>query len=158
MLDIEGSPDIDAGPDQLGNILVALGVARTRRIGVRQFIDDQQRRPAHQRRIEVEFAIGPAIVLPRQHFDALGKPGRVAAAVGFDEADNHVDPLRHEAPRPASARPMPCWSGRRAQEDGELAAAFAGGKLQQGLWVGPLFFGQAGHISSREGRPRPAQG
>ncbi|MNL82436.1 hypothetical protein D3C87_2098160 [compost metagenome] len=65
MLDIEGRPHVDTGVDQFSDILIALGMTRAARIGVRQLIHDQQARLSRQRGVEVELAIGAAIVLAR---------------------------------------------------------------------------------------------
>ena len=55
MLDIERGPDIDAGIEQFLDILVALGMAAFRRIGMGEFVDDDELGPSRQRRIEIEL-------------------------------------------------------------------------------------------------------
>ena len=56
MLDIERGPDVDAGRDQLLHILPALGMAAFGGVGVGEFVDDDQRRLALERRVDVEFS------------------------------------------------------------------------------------------------------
>ena len=42
--------------EQLVDVLPALRVARARRVGVRQLVDEDQRRLARERRVEIELA------------------------------------------------------------------------------------------------------
>ena len=58
MLDVERRIDVDAGGEQLLDILVALGVAAARRIGVGKLIDQHQFGPARQNGVDVHFARG----------------------------------------------------------------------------------------------------
>ena len=55
MLDVERGPDVDAGRQQLVDILPALGMAAAGNVGVGVFIDQQQFRPARQRGVEIEL-------------------------------------------------------------------------------------------------------
>ena len=104
VLDVECRPDIDAGVEQFLDILVAFGMAAVRRIGMRQFIDDDEFRPPGQRSIEIELhqrvaAIGDR--LARQDFKALEQGGGLGPAMGFHDADDDILPsrLRRCAPR-----------------------------------------------------------
>ena len=58
MLDVERGPDVDAGRDQLLHVLPALGMAAVGRVGVGEFVDDDQLRLALQGRVDVEFRDG----------------------------------------------------------------------------------------------------
>ena len=49
MLDVQRSPDVDAGGEQLLDVLPPLGVAGTRGVGMCELIHQQQRRPAGKR-------------------------------------------------------------------------------------------------------------
>ena len=52
VLDVERRPDVDAGAEQLVDVLPALGVARSGDVGVRELVDEDQRRacaPARRR-------------------------------------------------------------------------------------------------------------
>ncbi len=55
MLNVDGGEHVDAGIQQLFNILPAFGMARAGRVAVRQFVHQDQRRTARQRGIEIEF-------------------------------------------------------------------------------------------------------
>ena len=55
MLNVERRPYVDAGAEQLLDVLPALGVAALRRVGVGEFVDDDQLGPAAERRIEIEL-------------------------------------------------------------------------------------------------------
>ena len=54
MLDVHRGVDIYTGVEQLLHILPALGVSRPRSIGVGQFVHQEQRWVAGQRRIEIK--------------------------------------------------------------------------------------------------------
>jgi hypothetical protein len=55
MLDVERRPDIDAGGEQLLDVLPALGMTAVRSVGVSELVDDDELGLARQRRIEIEF-------------------------------------------------------------------------------------------------------
>jgi hypothetical protein len=102
MLDVDGGVDVDASIQQLLDVLPALGVARTRRIGVRQLVHQDQRRPAGQGGVEVELLQGGAAILdlpPRQERHHAAQGGHAEQglgfypAVGLDKADQKVDAL-----------------------------------------------------------------
>ena len=52
-----------AGGDQLLHVLPALGMAAVRRVGMGEFVDDDQRRFAVERGVDVEFREGAAPVI-----------------------------------------------------------------------------------------------
>ena len=56
MLHIQRGEDIDARGQQFIDILPALRMARALHVGMRQFVDQDQRRDGAQRRIQIEFA------------------------------------------------------------------------------------------------------
>ena len=55
MLDVDGGVDVDAGIQQLLDVLVALGMAAARNIGVGQLVDEDQIRPPLERGIDIEL-------------------------------------------------------------------------------------------------------
>ena len=65
MLDVERRENIDAGGQQLVDVLPALRMPRTRRVGMRQLVDQDQRGPALERRVEVEFGDRCALDIER---------------------------------------------------------------------------------------------
>jgi hypothetical protein len=66
VLDIERREDVDAGVAQFLDVLPALGMARPRRVGVRELIDQQEAGMARERRIEIEFLDAHAIAIEPQ--------------------------------------------------------------------------------------------
>ena len=94
VLDVDGGIDIDAARQQLFDIEIALGVAAAGRIGMGEFIDQREPRPARDQRIEIHLLddlilIGDAFagddLEPVQQRLGLGPP------VGLDDADHDVD-------------------------------------------------------------------
>ena len=56
VLDVERRPDVDAGGEQLLDILPALRMPRAFGVGVGQLVDQDQLRLPRQRGVEIEFA------------------------------------------------------------------------------------------------------
>ncbi len=63
VLDVERGVDVDAGVEQLLDVLPALGVARAGGVGVGQLVDQEHRRLAGEGGVEVELAQRDAAVL-----------------------------------------------------------------------------------------------
>ena len=96
MLHVHRRVDVDAGVEQLLDVLPALGVARAGRVGVRELVDDDQAGLARERGVEVELleldaAIGDAAA--GQDLEALEEGCRLLASVRLDEPDDDVDAL-----------------------------------------------------------------
>ena len=73
VLDVERGPDVDARVEQFLDVLPALGMAALRRVGVGEFVDDDQLGPAAQGAVEVEFLDLPLLIAhdaARQDFEA----------------------------------------------------------------------------------------
>ena len=93
VLHVERGPDVDAGLEQLCHVLPALGVAAAGRVGVGEFVDQEETGFARQRAIHIELfehlaAIGDGAAWQDGQFgDLLLGAG---AAVGFDDADQNV--------------------------------------------------------------------
>ena len=97
MLDVERGPDIDAGGQQFVDVLPALGMAAARHVGVGVFVDQQQARPARQRRVEVELLHHLVAVddrLARQDLEAVDQLLGLAPAVRLDQAGDDVAAAR----------------------------------------------------------------
>ena len=127
MLDIERRPYVDAGREKLLDVLPALGMAAVRRIGMGEFVDDDQFGLASQRRVEVEFLDRAAVVLdlaPRQDFEPLDERARLSAAMRFDEPDDDVDSFLLQAPRVLQHRESLADAGRGAEEHLQPARRF----------------------------------
>jgi hypothetical protein len=65
VLDVQRGPDVDAGGQQLVDVLPAFRVARAGGVGVGVFVDQQQLGPPRQRLVEVEFEHLAAAVFQR---------------------------------------------------------------------------------------------
>ncbi len=136
MLDVERGVDVDAGGDQFLDIEVALGMAVTRRIAVRQLVDQHQLRPALQDGVDVHLGQPMALVfdfLTRDDLDALQQGLGLAPAVRLDDADHDIDALaplglcrEQHLIGLADAR-------RGAEKDLEAAATFLPGRVEQCL-------------------------
>ena len=98
VLDVDGGVDVDAGGEQLLDVLPALGVARAGDVGVGQLVDQQQGRVAGERRVEVELLErrAPVLELPAGQ-DCSSPSSRRAGlrpAVGLHDADHDVEAVR----------------------------------------------------------------
>ena len=94
VLHVHRRVDVDAGVEQLLDVLPALRVARAGRVGVRELVDDDQAGLARERGVEVELleldaAVGKAAA--RQDLQAVEQGRGLLAAVGLDEPDDDVD-------------------------------------------------------------------
>ncbi len=148
MLDVERGPDIDAGVQELGDILVALGMACAGGVGMGEFVDDQEAGSARQGRVEVELAIGAVSREAGQGLEPFRQRSGFAAPMGFDEADDHVGAPGRQGPGAFEHGEGLADTGRHAEEYGEAAPAFAGSKLQQRRGVGPSLVVWAAHSTS----------
>ena len=125
MLDVERRPDVDAGVEQLLDVLPALGMAAFGSVGVRQLVDDDQVGLARERRVEVELVDRAAVVFdhaPRQDFEPFHERARLGAAVRLDEADDDVDALVLEAAGALQHGVGLADAGSGAEEDLQPAA------------------------------------
>ena len=171
VLDIERGVDVYPCAQDLLDVEVALGVARARRVGVRQFVHQHQLRPAGEDRVQVHLLQHDAAVVDRTAGDLLQplqQLGGLDAPVGLDQAHDHVDALAPARLRRDQHLVGLADARRGAEEDLELAPRLALRLLQQlvgrrapvGLAVG------AGHGRARcrdlvrkvKALPRPARG
>ena len=154
MLNVERRPYVDAGAEQLLDVLPALGVAALRRVGVGEFVDDDQLGPSAERRIEIELLDLRALIVhdaARQNFEIARQRFRLGAAVGFDETDDDVDALLLDRPRALQHRKRLADAGRGADEYEQPAALALLGQREQGVGIGSTFgvaFGGQGSAAS----------
>ena len=97
VLHVDGGPDVEAGGDQLFDVLPAFGVARKGHVRVGQLVDQQQPGPPGQGPVEVEFVqLAPTIfdLAKGQDFEALEQRRGLRTAVGFNHSHHHVEALR----------------------------------------------------------------
>ena len=100
MLNVEGGDDVNAGGEDVLNILVSLGVFAAGDVGVGQFIDDGHLRVAVDDGIDIHFLDDDLVIFdfsPGDDFQPFDQFGGFGSAVGFDEADDDVDFLSLEA-------------------------------------------------------------
>ena len=100
-------------------------MAGTFGIGVRELVDEHQRRPALEDAVEVHFLEHTAAVgqrAPRQDLESLGQCRRFLAAMRLDDADDDIDPVRLTPPSREQHLVGLADTGRGAKEDLELAA------------------------------------
>ncbi len=125
MLHVERGVHIDAGIAKLFHVLPAFGVTHPRRVGVREFVDQQQGRTSCERRIEIELVDiaawhGGAI---RDAIEPLEQPLGFGAPVRLHVAHHHIDAFRVPAPSRFEHRVGFADARRGAKEDLELAAS-----------------------------------
>jgi hypothetical protein len=94
VLDVHGRVDVDAGVEQFDDVLPALGVSTARRVRVGELVDEDQRRVAGERGVEIEFAQRGAAIVDRFRWEDL-EPGKqgvgLGATVSLDVADDRID-------------------------------------------------------------------
>ena len=127
MLDIERRPDVDAGVEQFLDVLPAFGMAAVGRVGVREFVDDDELGLARQGGVDVEFLEGAAAIFDlaaRQDFQTFRQGARFRPTVRLDETDDDVDAVQLQGPRLRQHGVGLADAGRGAQKDAQLAARF----------------------------------
>ena len=97
VLDVHRGVDVDAGGQQLLDVVVALGMARAGRVGVRQLVHQRELGSPRQHGIHVHLGQRGAAIgdLPaRDHLELGQQRLGLRPAVGLDVADHHVHALR----------------------------------------------------------------
>ena len=103
VLDVDRRVDVDAGVEQLLDVLLAALVAAAGDVAVGEFVDQRHPRPAREQGVEVELLErrGPCSRAPaRQDLEPFEQRLGLGAAVGLDDADHHVDALARAARAP----------------------------------------------------------
>ncbi len=91
---------MDAGREDLLDVLVTLRVASAGDIGVGQLVDQDHGRPAGQHGVQVHLLDLDTPVggmAPGHDLQALGQGLRLGPAVGLDIADDDVNPVGGQA-------------------------------------------------------------
>ena len=109
VLDVERADDVDARGEQLEHVLVALPVLRAGDVGVRDLVDDRDRRAAREHRVEVHLLDGDAAVLDLAAGDDLETADERRGLRPAVRSRRSRPPRRRRA---ASARAPPRASGR----------------------------------------------
>ncbi len=163
MLHVERGPDLDAGRDQLLDVLPALRMARARHVRMREFVDQQHLRARGQRAVDVEFRHHPVAMHQeprRKALDPVEHGLGLAPSVGFDHADEDAAAGGCRLAGGGQHRVGLADAGRGAEKDLEPGAAFAVRDREQGVGIGAVRV--AGHGASiaelRRARcPRPCR-
>ena len=134
MLDVERGEDVDAGGDQLFDVEIALGVAASGRVGVGQFVDQNELRAPLQDRVDIHLGEAMTLVVnlvPGDDFEPGEQGLGLAAAVGFDNTDDDIDPLAPLGLRRLQHLVGLADAGRGAEENLEPAAALLARGVEQ---------------------------
>ena len=129
MLHVDRGVDIDSGVEQLLDILPAFGMPRARGVGMRQFIDEDQRGAACQRGIEVKFAEGGATILngtPWQDVEPFQQGFGLCPAMRIHPAHHDVDTLITPLVGRFEHGVRLAYTSRGAKEDLEFTAGLLG--------------------------------
>ncbi len=129
MLDVERREDVDAGRQQLLDVLPTFRMTRSLDVGVGELVDQDQRRTTPERGVEVELGELLVLVLDysaRQDVDALQQRFGFLAAVGLDDADHDVLAFAAERPRRSEHRVGLADAGRCTEVDAQVPAPRCG--------------------------------
>ena len=154
MLDVERRPDVDAGGEQLLNVLPALGMTAVGSVGVSELVDNDQLGLARQRSVEIEFLDRAAVILdlaPRQDFEPMNERACLGAAMSLDEPDDHVDAFVLEPPRVLQHGVGLADAGRGAEEHFQPARSLPAERGKKRVRIGASIVGSTrlGHRRSR---------
>ncbi len=93
MLDVERREHIDAGSQELVDVLPAFRMPRPWRISVSEFVDKDQRGASRKRSVEVEFLDRCTLDLEHERWqllEFLEKRRRFYTAMRFEDPYDHV--------------------------------------------------------------------
>src|SRR5262245_34716852 len=144
VLNIHRGIDVDTVAQQLLDIQISLRVTTAGRIGVSEFIDQNDLRVAGDDGIKVHLLQELASILDApagNGFQILQKRLRLFAAMSFDHTDHDVIAILYPGARALEHLVGFADPRRRADEDSQLAdtALLAPGSFKQRLRRGPLF-------------------
>ena len=108
VLDVNGGKHVDAGFQQLFDVLPAFRMTGAGRVAVRQLIDQDQRRAAGQGAVKVKlFNVAPAVgeAALGQGAEPLKHRRRLFTPVGFRHANQNIQPLGAQPLRFRQHRP-----------------------------------------------------
>ncbi len=129
VLDVDVGDDFDPRGQQFLDVFPALGVPRSRHVGMRELVDQRDLGPAGQHGVEVHLLERPAPVGdrgPRDDLQPVQQHGGVRAAVRLHEGHHHVGAaLRPPVPLAEHVEGLP-GTRRRAQVDPELPTLLLG--------------------------------
>ncbi len=120
MLDVQRRPDVDPSVAQFLHVLPPLGMARTGRVGMGVFVDQQQFGPPRESAVQIELHQGAVAVFDgcaRHDVQPAQQAHRLLAAVGLDHADHDIQPLGLSPARGAQHLVGLAHAGRHAKKD-----------------------------------------
>ena len=123
VLHVDGGDHVDAGVEQLGDVLPALLVPRSRHVGVRELVDQRDLRLAGEHRVDVHLLEERAPVLkalPRDDLEPVDQGGGLRPAVRLRERDDDVRPPFLPPVTLGEHGKRLAHPGRRPQVDAEL--------------------------------------
>ena len=130
VLDVHGRDDVDAGVEQLFDVLPALLVARARDVGVGQLVDQGDLRTAGQHGVEVhllEESCPRYVSAPAGYDLEVADLGvGVGPVVGLDEADDHVGAALRAPPALVEHGVGLAHARRRTEVDAQLSPGHPG--------------------------------
>ncbi len=97
VLDIQRRINVDPAFEKLLDVEITLRVAAALRIGMGKLVDQHQLGPALQDGIEIHFLERAPLVIDmsaRNDLEAVKQGLRLAAAMGFDDADDDIHAIR----------------------------------------------------------------
>ncbi len=126
MLNVDGRIDVDAGGEQLLDVLVALGVPAAGDVGVCKFVDQNQLRSSLACSVDVEFVEDAVDIngwLARDDFEPIEQRLGLLATVRLDHAGDDVDPVLQLSAGGQQHLVGLADAGRRTDKNLEPAAA-----------------------------------
>ncbi len=125
VLDVDGRPDVDAVREQDGDIVVALGPRRLRRVRVRQLVDDRDARTALDQPRDIGLGLGAAARSVAHHGRGLEAARALLgrdAPVRLEIADHDVGALLGGEARVPQHLVGLAHAGGRAEVDAQESA------------------------------------
>ncbi len=141
VLDVDRGEDVDARRQQLVDVHEALRVARARRVGVGELVDQREARPAGEEGVDVHLGERRPIGVDDPPRDDLERPDErlgLGPAVRLDEADDDVGPFTQAHRGVGQHLVGLADAGRCTEEHLEPAAPFGVGHGEKGFGLGAV--------------------
>jgi hypothetical protein len=120
VLHVHGGQDVDAGVEQLLDVLPALGVARAGRVGVGELVDQRHLGFTSQHPVEIQLLERAAERHQRHRLDVVEQLRRLGAAVRLHHGGDDVGAALDPPAGLAEHRERLAHAGGRAQVDAQL--------------------------------------
>ena len=136
VLDIDGGVDVDAGVEQLIDVLPATFMATARRIAVSQFVHESHRRPASQQGVEIHLLEQASLVFDppsRDQGQAVNQRLRFASSMRLDDTNDDIRALTMQLACSGQHGVGLADSRRRTEKHREPARRLTAQFLDQGV-------------------------